>query len=156
MNWLKKLFLAWWNVLKAGPKPKPSTGSTTPSDAPAAVDTTGPLVDPPAKYNDAYWADKKTQEREECGLEAEDKIIIRVFFIRGISGGAWVISSLARGHVRRGESGNDCDDWVQDGLSYHCKGGFNDEPQQPDKQPVDVKGNKGLPKWVVYEIRKAQ
>lgn len=118
-----------------------------------AAQPSGPLVDPPPPYTDAYMT--AHAESEECGLEAQDKIIVRAIFLRGASGrpDAWTIASLARGHVRRGDAGIDADDWTADGYAYHWRGGFTDEPQDA-WAPVDVPGNRGLPKWIVCEIRK--
>lgn len=118
-----------------------------PSSTPSTVDVSGPLIMPPEKYSEAYM--NANGESEECGIERREHVICRPYFCLP----GWIISSLASGHVRRGESGVDADDWAADGRSYHIAGGWNNEPHDPCTDPLDVVGNRGLPKWIKIEIR---
>lgn len=149
MTW-KKFFAIILSYF--GQKPKQTPTIPTPAEVPLTVDTTGPLVDPPVTEQ---WMHDHA-ESEECGVERELKIICRPMFWRGVSGGWWVISSLAMKHVQRDTAGIRCDDWTEGGYAYHVRGSTSIEPQCNDPQPkLEVTGNRNLTKFVLVEVRHA-
>lgn len=123
-----------------------------------ACDLSGALVDPnPAKYTADYMNEALNPggvRYEECGIEANMKIICRLCCIRGTAGGFWMLSSLGEGRVTRDANNNGvlkC--FVLDGYAYHTKGYVADEPQQGAIRTVAVNKNG---KYIVVECRKAK
>lgn len=154
-QWLMKIFGITIPVKKPTPaKPQAPTPSK-PEEKPLTVDTTGPLVDPPPKYNQAYM--DQNGSYEECGIEQSRKIICRLCVIRGQSGGYWMLSSLDGGRIKKTANGLELQDWTADGYSYHVRGSVCNEPQNSEIATIkpEVAGNTGLQKYIVLEVRKA-
>ena len=126
------------------------TQPTTPTNN---VPVAGKLVDPnPAKYTQEYM--DQNGSFEECGIEAQMKIVCRFCVIRGESGGFWMLSSLGMDRVRRGPTGTGvCDDFSIDGYNYHIKGYLDNEPQGNAILTAPVKTDG---KYIVVECRKIQ
>lgn len=118
-----------------------------------AVDTTGPLVDPPG-----YSEPLANPDWEEVGIEQSRKIICRLCVIRGQSGGFWMLSSLDKGRIKKTANGLELQDWTEGGYSYHVRGSVSSEPQQREILTIkpEVAGNTGLQKYIILEVRKAK
>lgn len=136
-------FFDWFN------KPVSTNSPTTSTNA--TIATSSSLVDPnPAKYTQAYM--DANQDSEECGIEAEKKIITRFCVIRGTSGGYWMLSSLGMDHVTRAQDGTGhYEDFTVNGYSYHIKGYTTVEPQQKEISTMPL-GTSG--KYAIAECRK--
>lgn len=144
IEWLKQL-IAKYSVISTIPIPQP-----TPSIG-CGCDLSLPLCDPnPSKYTQAYM--DKNGRSEECGIEAELKLICRfcVITLRGF----WMLSSLGRNHVYRDASNHaGCKCFTEDGYRYHIKGFMDVEPKQNEiRNVVSLKPNG---KYIIVECRKA-
>jgi hypothetical protein len=129
------------------PVPKP-----TPEPGPQP-ELTGELVDPP--FADVLGKDPAVDRKEEVGVEEDMKIISRYCVICGKSGGFWMLSSIGKRCVSRGESGVGVyRDVTIDNYFYHVKGYVSDEPQQHEIKTIAV--SQTPMKYAVIECRLAK
>ena len=148
MTWYQKLFELIKKYLEKQPSPSPiPTPQPTPS-AGCGCDLSKPLCDPnPAKYTQSYM--DANGRMEECGIEAELKLICRfcVITLRGF----WMLASLGRNHVYRDASNHaGCKCFTQDGFRYHIKGYCDNEPRQNEVKTVPLKD---AGKYIIVECR---
>lgn len=149
-KWIKDLIAKWTKKEVAKRLPKVEESKPKPETT-CGCDLTKPICDPdPAKYTPEYVA--QNCEFEECGIEADKKIITRFVVIRGESGGCWFLSSLGMDQVQRGPDNRGvykC--FSKDGYRYHIKGYTDVEPQQHNVRTVPLTTSG---KYVVVEPRK--
>lgn len=101
-----------------------TTSTTTP-----IINTNGDLVDPnPSKYTVAYVSSHANYE--ECGIEAERKITVRLCCWRPSVKDWWMLSSLDEGRIKVKDGQISCPDFIKDGYSYHVNGWGVDEPHR--------------------------
>ena len=154
----------WWrgivNAIKSAftwgkDEPKPEVKPETPQEAEAACGCilSKPLCDPePDRFTDDYMA--ANAEREECGQEQSEGIVVRFRVWVPRRNTWWILSSVGKGQVRKGASGLDCPCFVKNGYSYHILGGRKQTKDVPHPE-MDVHGNVGLPAVIYAECRKA-
>ena len=156
MKYIKQ-FIAW--LMKKFSKKDEATQTHDPVEPTPAepqectCDTTKPLCDPePDRFTDDYMA--ANAEREECGQEQSEGIVVRFRVWVPRRKTWWILSSVGKGQVRKGASGLDCPCFVKNGYSYHILGGRKQTKDVPHPE-MDVHGNVGLPAVIYAECRKA-
>ena len=142
MSWLTNLWntiVSWFKKVTPTPSPIPlPIPSPAPAPAGCGCNLSLPVCDPdPSKYTQDYM--DANGSFEECGIEAQMKIISRFCVVRGNSGGFWMLSSLGMPQVSRAPDGTGaykC--FTTNGYRYHIKGYVGDEPQQNAVESVTV------------------
>ena len=133
----------------------PTTTTTTQPQTSCGCDLSLPLCDPSSvTYSQGYMDNPDNARFEECGIEAQAKIICRFCVIRGNSGGYWMLSSVGIDHVSRDANNNGtCKCFTEGNYRYHVKGYCADEPVQSQilTTPLTTHG-----KYIVVECRKIQ
>jgi len=122
-----------------------SNGNTT--QAGCSCDLGKPLTIP---YDQAYMDEHG--ESEECGLEADLKIICRACVIRpDPATGYWKLSKPFRSHLKKDSHGNgvlNC--FTENGYNWHIKGYSKKEPLQETVRTMSLEANG---EFIVIECR---
>ena len=138
---------------KPEPKPEPKPEAEVEVEQKCTCDLSKPLCDPePDRFTYDYMA--ANAEREECGQEHSEGIVVRFRVWVPRRNTWWILSSVGKGQVRKGASGLDCPCFVKNGYSYHILGGRKQTKDVPHPE-MDVHGNVGLPAVIYAECRKA-
>lgn len=150
IQWLKDL-IAKYNKPTPTPTPKTEPQSQPTPSTGCGCDLTLPLCDPnPAKYTESYVS--ANCNFEECGIEAQLKIIARAMFWRGNHGGWWMLSSLVMDNITRNPNGTPylkC--FSKDGYRYHVRGYALSEPT--NSQSIPTVRPEGA-KFIICDCRK--
>jgi len=118
----------------------PTTTTTIPPQQGCGCDLSLPLANP-AGYTEASVA--ANANSEECGTEAELKIIARAMVWRPDDGKYWTLSSLVRDNISRNADGTpNIKCFTRNGQRMHIRGYSQIEPQancyaaQMDSKPA--------------------
>ncbi len=131
-------------------KPPSVTTTTTTKPSGDTCNLSLPLSDPnPSKYTESFMHDNSNFE--ECGIEAQLKIIARFCVYRPSVNGWWFISSLVMDKITRNPDGTpNIKCFVQDGYQYHIRGYRSTEPGPNETNPI-VSSNPA--KYIISECR---